>query len=138
MVNPRQLIGAIALALASLGPIPLWLHHATEHSGSCSHAAKSTAEQGCHADHKHVGNQTAGVDGQADSPQCPSDLAQLEEQHGHDCAVCYILGQATSTATAPNLNESLLFTFEHFSHVEISLLRVDFSHRPRGPPQLLG
>lgn len=145
MLNPRQLIGILALALASLGPIPSWLHHSTQHTGHCSHGVASTSasQSSCDAQHSHshAANQTP--EDSSNSQDSTKELANASDgqgvqlwtaQHDHDCLVCYVLGQSTNLAATTPLVESTLITREYLCDAEFQTSDVDFLHRPRGPP----
>ncbi len=152
----RRLIGMAILALASAGPIPLWLHHQISHgehstccgtsdtiahddTPSCAGATVCGSEHAAHATSIHQcsgGEHTeAAAECKVVGSEVAADAAVLIPADDHDCLVCYLLSQSASPAAVSHHVASAPV----IESVTIQLQQNDASvirstHPPRGPP----
>lgn len=155
----RYTMGLVALAIASAGPIPLWLHHTLCHTHlGHLHSADGV---GCHA-HLHiaeapvtdqpitdqpVADETAATCVANDrvchhpqtSPLAPSG-AQAIGSFEHECLVCYQLSQVSAPPMAFVPACFALPPVDSLAGVEPNFLATVVGlYAPRGPPMgLLG
>ncbi len=140
MTSLRQIIGLLALALASVGPLPLWMHHAVchthsrclTHSSDCGHAADSgthaaVEENRCGHSHSAATVIPQRSRGSSASPE----LAQLE----HDCFVCYQLSQAAAASALVSAKVAKLPPITSVV-TQRTCVTADLNglYAPRGPP----
>ncbi|MCA9133858.1 MAG: hypothetical protein KDA45_11915 [Planctomycetales bacterium] len=132
MNSRRTLFALLALVIASVGPMPLWLHHLASHSAA-HHALSSSMAADvhgcCHGHHCH-GAPSASQDGQESAPQPPAWTTPA-----HDCFVCFQLAQTSwAVCTAPDVTRGRMPP--EFSLVSEFLFvpTVGCPAPPRGPP----
>jgi len=150
MYRIRQIFGLLSLLLASVGPLPLWLHqfqchglHCDGHHGVVQAGAVPSGAVG----HVHPSGAQAAHQPLSDGHLCSGDVAletsfepdleKVDEQrvevaelgsaHGHDCLVCFQLSQATAMDwSSAACKIASLFT------------QVQISQQPRVPAWSLG
>lgn len=119
------------LAIASLGPVPLWLHHEIQHA----HGADSTLSTGCCASHCHAGSSFREDPGQGSEPRTSGAPVERLAPGEHDCWMCFTLAQAPSVGLVGTLNDHALFVVGVPTPSDVLFFAaVNCSHPPRGPP----
>lgn len=131
--------GLIGLVLATMlaGPLPLCLHHATEHSNwsvCCSSVETELGDAGC--------CQPVVECVPADCSACVEFGAEAETsadwsgQQADDCSLCYLLGQSVHSGHSTGLpwvaKVAATVTVHHHAVYCIGDVGI---HSPRGPPQ---
>lgn len=123
----RQTIGLFALAIAAIGPMPLWLHHEIAHSSECclSELAENSSD---HSDHTHS-QQSA----EPESETLGDGFRSAEV--ADSCAICFALSQETvdTAFAAPSHSEPLVSECISFSPSFLKTI-THRANRPRGPP----
>lgn len=133
MFRIRQIVMGYMLALISAGPIPLWIHHLTEHS-CCSTA--NSSQPTCH-DCAFCKHRSEKADQGAGNSVSRSDVVVTDSSSCDDCMVCYQLSQSSATAKFVELDLSIgLVPYVGIGIYQFDI--VDFSNNlgPRGPPAL--
>ncbi len=139
----RQLVGLAMLALASVGPLPLWMHQQAVH---CCHPAGDLSSESC-TDAPGSGATESASACSTDRECCAESLDQatdgsvraaagfLQSPSTHDCAVCYQLSQSASPVALFTVF-ACVFAADGFVAIAEQRLAVtvDNSHPPRGPP----
>ncbi len=125
----RQIVCFLALAIASAGAMPLWLHHHACHLNCRAEAAVCDTRHSSHCCCSHSGTQASlSADKQA--------TGGLEIVAPHDdCQICFHLSQATARPTSvPLISECELSSeFAHFYRQDAHL-QVRTTNLSRGPP----
>ena len=132
MIFLRQSMGLIMLAIASLGPAPLWLHHELSHA----HCPDSAEKNGDCAGHYHSPTVLDPSIDRDYGEHRPSAPPQGEASPGaHDCWICFNLSQAPSVCLIGSLSDQALFVFDAASPGDVLFRAAVFCpHPPRGPP----
>ena len=133
MFRIRQIVMGYMLALISAGPIPLWIHHLTEHS-CCS--TETTSQPTCHdcAFCKHRSEKADKPEGNVDSR---SNLVVTDSSSCDDCMVCYQLSQSSVATQFVELEHcSGLVPFVGTLSYKIDVVDSSNNLGPRGPPSL--
>lgn len=155
MFTLRHLTAWLALVIASAGPLPLWLHHASSHShanhehGAHEHGAHSPLGHShagsCH--HHHLASDASSQlaqrttasgnssDASGQGGTCERPLGVNATPDAHDCFICYQLSQAASAAMVYALESCSLPPVVSGNPLdEISIATICGWHAPRGPP----
>ena len=120
MASFRQIVVLFALAIVSVGNLPLVVHHLTCHH---SHCQAVELESTCTCNH-HCGSVHDDATSQA----------LIEESHAADCLICFQLSQVSQRATEFGHECSLPLGLPLDLPESRHLPAVDCPHPPRGPP----
>ena len=150
MFTLQHLTAWLALVIASAGPLPLWMHHASSHShASHEHGADGPVGHShaglCHHHHlasdasSHVAQRTTTSEKSADSSgqeeTCQRPLGVNAPPDAHDCFICYQLSQAAAAAMVYAPESCSLPPIASGNTLdEISIATICGWHAPRGPP----
>ncbi len=133
MFRIRQIVMGYMLALISAGPIPLWIHHLTEHT-CCSN--ETTCQPVLHdcAFCKHRGEKSEQPSGNSDSR---SNTVAINGSSCDDCMVCYKLSQSSvrTQFVELELSAGLVPVVGIFSD-QVDIVDPSNNLGPRGPPSL--
>ena len=121
MASFRQIVVLFALALVSVGNLPLVVHHLTCHHSHCQAVeleTTCTCSNHCRPVHHDAKSQ-----------------ALIEESHADDCVICFQLSQVGQRATEFGHECSLPLGLPIVDRPDSRHLpAVDCPHPPRGPP----
>lgn len=129
MATFRRIIVLIALALASVGNLPLVVHHLTCHHSHLPATSSSELAPACSCSHQCH----AAPNGHSNSDDQP--ILVVQETHTDDCAVCFQLSQLPQPTTETTLSRSCpLVSHLVVPTASLQLPAVKCPHSPRGPP----
>lgn len=146
MIDWRKILGFVALAIASAGPLPLWWHQALCHShASCTSTCQvqvncNPIDADCHT-HEDCGESQSEPNSDCSSQACDETLTvhtSVESGSGvHECWVCFQLSQSASSGFSIACASGQLFSFESYiSCRQFLSATLCGLYSPRGPPAL--
>lgn len=148
MIDWRKILGFVTLAIASVGPLPLWWHQAMCHSHtSCSTTCQvqvdcNQIDTHCHT-HVDCGDRQAEDNSDCSSQTCneklPAGSSAESGSHEHDCWVCFQLSQSASSGFCIACASGQPFSIDsHVSCRQFLIATLCGLYSPRGPPSLAG